>query len=147
MRPTVTEQLRDTRRILNDVVLPHIADGYAAQIASLALTNLEMLEGAWAKVLPFLHWDNAGALALLASLRGEISPELASAVARAAGAPPCDPYDMQALQARNEALQTLVHRAIGECGPGGREAIRAHLLERTARYPLRPLLGRTSKTD
>jgi hypothetical protein len=142
MRPTIAEQLRETRRILNDMLLPRLDDDYAAQILVKALANLEMLEMAWSNVLPYLHWDNDTALALLNDMRTEVGAELAAAIDKAARGPLCAPFDANALQARNEALQALVHRVIGECGPDGRRRIHAHLMERTMRYPMRP--GATS---
>lgn len=137
MRPTISEQLRETQRILNDVVAPCL-DDYAAQILAKALANLEMLETSWQDVVPFLHWDNAASLALLKKLRQEADADLASMIDEAESAPACATYDVAMLQARNEALQALIHHAIKECGPYGHRHIHAHLMERTGRYPMRP---------
>lgn len=138
MRPTISEQLRATRRILNEAVLPQIDNNYSARILEMALSNLEMLETAWANVLPFLRWDNEAALKLLRQLRNEVGSDLASAIDQAESDPSGDSLDASALQARNEALQALVQKTIGACGPEGRRRIHAQLLERTARYPMRP---------
>lgn len=138
MRPTIAEQLRETRRILDDLLRPQITDGYTTQIMTMAFANLEMLETAWADVLPFLHWDNDAALTLLGDLRGELPQDLAAEIGEARNAAPYDPFDAVTLETRNEALQALLERAIGQCGPEGRRRVHAHLLERTARYPMRP---------
>lgn len=135
MRPTISEQLRETRRILGDTLLPQLADSYAAQILKKALANLEMLESAWPDVVPFLHWDNQAMAALLGEV--EVSGALTEAIGQATLSE-CEPCDAGALHSRNESLNALVERAIGECGPGDRRRIQAHLLERTARYPMRP---------
>jgi hypothetical protein len=138
MRPTIAEQLRETRRILNDMLIPVINDDYMAQIMKSAFANLEMLESAWENVLPFLHWDNETTVAVLRDVRDLVSDELAVAIDNAKPDQPCDPFDVSALQSRNVLLQSLICQAVGECDGQGLRRIQAHLLERTARYPMRP---------
>ena len=38
----------------------------------------------------------------------------------------------------SDRLQALVQRAVRECGPAGQRLIHAQMMERTARYPMRP---------
>lgn len=138
MRPTIAEQLRETRRILTDIVAPQI-NAYSKEILRMALSNLEMLERAWEKVPKFLYWDNSSTLALLRNLQDQVPADLASAIVEAGHAPPDDPLDISTLEIRNAALRALLHQAVGQCGDEGWRAIQAQLLERTARYPMRPL--------
>jgi len=138
MRPTISEQIHATRRILNDSVLPRVNDEYSSRILEMVLSNLEMLETAWTDVLPFLRWDNESAQKLLSELRNDVGSELALAINRIKSDPASDSLDASTLQARNEALQALVQQSIRQCGPENRRRIHAQLLERTARYPMRP---------
>lgn len=147
MRPTIAEQLSETRRILTDVLTPRIKDDYALQIMRMAFSNLEMLEGAWPKVLPFLHWDNQVTLTLLGDVRGQVDADLASAVEQAEQIVSIDPFDVSTLETRNAELRMLLHRAIGQCSQQERRVIQAHLLERTARYPMRPLKASSTGTQ
>jgi len=139
MRPTIDEQIRETRRILADFWLPQIDDAYRSQIATMLLANLEMLETNWKKVLPFLAWDNAKATDMLEMLREDVNAELVHAIDAALVQDAGDTFDVTAQETRNETLQALLCRAIGFCTVDHRRAIRSYLLDRTARYPMRPM--------
>ncbi len=136
MRPSIDEQLRETQRILGGLA-PQL-DGYSAQILRMALANLETLETGWSKVLPFLHWDNDATLAMLTALQSDLDAQTVAVIGDVARKPACDPYDAGALQQYNEELQAVVVLALAGCGPAGRRRVHSHLLERTARYPMRP---------
>jgi hypothetical protein len=85
-----------------------------------------------------LHWDNEATLETLERLQHDVTPKLSQAITEAKSDPADDPFDVDDLQHRNERLQSLLQRAIGECGPEGRRLVHACLMERTARYPMRP---------
>ncbi|SCW33716.1 hypothetical protein SAMN02927924_00021 [Sphingobium faniae] len=141
MRPTISEQLRETRRIMNDVIAPNLHDGYSAQILEKLLSNLGMLERCWANVAPFLAWDNEQAFAMLEAICSGVSADLAQGIDRVRQDAAGDPFDMQALEDRNTRIQALLQRAIRECGPDDHRKIQVYLMERTARYPMRPDIG------
>ena len=70
MHPTVDEQLRGVRRLLDGVVE---ADGGLLSARSAAALDdarriVRRLEWSWSLVLPFLDWDNRATEALLAEL-------------------------------------------------------------------------------
>jgi len=147
MRPTISEQLHETRRILQGVLASNDIDGYSAQITAMALSNLEMLEASWDKVLPFLRWDNDMALRLLQEMRGSLSPDLSNAIAQETQRAPTDALDASAQQKRNESIQELVVRVIEEGDADSLRHIHAYLLERTSRYPMRPLTAKRQQAS
>jgi hypothetical protein len=119
MYPTVTDQLRELRRVLNDVVMPEVSGSYAMDTLTSALSTLKMLEGAWDRVVPFLRWDNEQLLGLL----GDAVPD--------AEAP--DPSDFSAVHQRNLELRERLATAVRD-GAGTAPLI-AYFRERIARYP------------
>jgi hypothetical protein len=139
MRPTLAEQLRGLRRVLEVAVAPAIADDYATEALAGVQRALAMLETREPEVLPFLLWDNAATAQLL---------ELIDASGVALGSPvaPAEPVDstrIAALDAENERLRGLLARAVPAlaAAPDGSAAavlhadVVAHLRERIARYP------------
>jgi hypothetical protein len=116
MFPTVTDQLRELRRILNDVVMPELSGSYARDTLSSALATLKMLEGAWDRVVPFLLWDNA-------QLSGLLDDDVA----------PPDPTDFNAVHARNLELRDRLATSVRD-GLGGAPLL-DYFRERIARYP------------
>jgi hypothetical protein len=141
MRPSIGEQLRGTRRILHDVVAPEVTDAYAAEVLRAALANLEMIERAWATVLPFLAWDNDALARLLARVAPLVDTDLAGRIARDCAVTP-DPLDAEAQRIHNEALRAILADAVPGLADGGDRtaavfaAVRSHLRERADRYPL-----------
>jgi len=122
MFPTVTDQLRELRRVLNDVVLPEVSGSYAQDTLSSALSTLKMLEGAWDRVVPFLLWDNEQLTVLL----GDDDP----------GAVEPDRSDFTAVHLRNLELRARLAEAIRD-SPGAMptEALTAYFRQRITRYP------------
>ncbi|HEY2301019.1 MAG TPA: hypothetical protein VGH66_03965 [Acidimicrobiales bacterium] len=125
MYPTVTDQLRELRRVLNDVVMPEVSGSYARDTLSTAMATLQMLEGAWDRVLPFLLWDNEQLTALV----GELEPQ----------SEPPDPSDFTAVHRRNLDLRDRLAGRIRdgqEVGPAPPiAALTAYFRARIARYP------------
>jgi len=119
MYPTVTDQLRELRRVLNDVVMPEISGSYAIDTLASALSTLKMLEGAWDRVVPFLLWDNEQLIGLL----GDDGPD--------ALAP--DPSDFTAVHLRNLQLRERLATTVRD-GPDPAPLV-AYFRERIARYP------------
>jgi hypothetical protein len=125
MYPTVTDQLRELRRVLNDVVMPEVSGSYARDTLSTAMATLHMLEGAWDQVLPFLLWDNEQLTALV----GEPDPQ----------SEPPDPSDFTAVHRRNLDLRDRLAGSIREAPARGdappTAALTAYFRARIARYP------------
>lgn len=121
MFPTVTDQLRELRRVLNDVVMPEVSGSYAQDTLSSALATLKMLEGAWDRVVPFLRWDNE---------------QLAGLLGDGPATDPPDPSDFNAVHGRNLELRDRLAATVRdspevlESGP-----LIAYFRQRIARYP------------
>ena len=116
MFPTVTDQLRELRRVLDDVVMPEVTGSYARDTLTSALATLKMLEGAWDRVVPFLLWDNEQ----LSGLLGDDAERP-------------DPSDFTAVHQRNLALRDGLAKMV-QAGPE-RAPLVAYFRERIARYP------------
>ncbi len=142
MRPTVAEQLRETCRILDQVVAPAISNDHAAEVLRSLVGNLNMLGKTWDKVLPFLHWDNVETGLLLETSMVGLAADLASDIAATLRAPACDPFEISQVESRNEALRALLSRLLGaaKSNEPTLAAVRAHLLARAERYPMRSIL-------
>jgi hypothetical protein len=139
MRPTLAEQLRGLRRVLDVAVAPAIADDYATEALAGVQRALAMLEAREPEVLPFLLWDNAATADLLAHIAS-------AGVALAGPLAPAEPVDhtrIAALDAENERLRGLLAGAVPAlaAAPEGSAVaalhadVVAHLRERIARYP------------
>ncbi len=148
MHPTVTEQLREIRRVLAEVVMPEVGGDYAREALQAALATLGMLEGAWDRVLPFLRWDNERVAQLLSELDGVaahagptglLDDRMAGRIAAAISADPPDPTDFAALHRRNLELRALLAEAVPAlvaCTGGvPPEPVVAYVRERIDRYP------------
>ena len=151
MHPSVTEQLRGVRRTLTEVVAPDLSSPYPAEVLRGVVAALEGLERSWTRVLPFLVWDNAETAALLGAISPVVEPELAVRITQLCDAEPGDALDVDAGDARNEALRGLLAEAVPGLAAGGAEtadahaAVVAHLRERIDRFPLTmnaPMPGR-----
>jgi len=142
LRPTVSEQLAGMRRILVEVVAPEVHGAYPADMLRGIVANLEMLESSWARVAPFLAWDNAETTRVLRDVQTCVDGTLAPRIQAALGEPEPDPLAADALEARNTQLRELLAEAIpllASGGPGCDEpytAVRTHLRDRIERFPL-----------
>ncbi len=121
MFPTVTDQLRELRRVLADVVMPEVTGSYATDTLSSALATLKMLERAWDRVVPFLVWDNEQLIGLLGD-------------AGAADRP--DSSDFGAVHERNLALRERLATTVRDFPDEvATDALTAYFRQRIARYP------------
>jgi hypothetical protein len=152
VHPSVTEQLRGVRRTLTEVVAPDLSHPYPTEVLRGVVAALEGLERSWVRVLPFLTWDNAATATLL---REQVAPAvdapLAARISAALEEPEPDPLDVDAADARNEALRGLLADAVpqltagGDATAGAHAAVVAHLRARIERFPLTmnaPMPGR-----
>jgi hypothetical protein len=139
MYPTVSDQLREIRRVLASVVQPEVGAAYARETLSAALETLRMLEGAWDKVLPFLRWDNGEVARLLGDAAQSADSGLAGRISLALASEPPDPTDFDAAHQRNLDLRGLLAAVVSglpDAAGGGLPApVVAYVRERIARYP------------
>lgn len=142
MRPTISEQLRQTARLLEDVVAPDLTSEYSARVLRGLVKNLRMLETSWDQVVPFLQWDNEETSKLLDASTHIVPAALAARLAARPSELP-DPLDACAVQKHNYTIRGLLSEAISEIDPASdhdssvRNAITTHLKKRTSRYPMR----------
>ncbi|MEO5837317.1 MAG: hypothetical protein ABIQ73_29600 [Acidimicrobiales bacterium] len=136
MRPTLSEQLRGLRHILDHVVAPEVQGAYATDILLGVSRALEMLALRAGEVGPFLVWDNNETRELLRMI----------ATSGAAVTEPIDPIepiatgDVDALDAENERLRGILAAVIPAIAADASTselhgAVVVHLRERVARYP------------
>ena len=138
MRPTLPEQLRGLRHVLEHVVAPAVVDDYPQSTLQGVIRALEMLEARVDDVLPFLVRDNTATAELLQMIAACIP--LAGSIA------PPEPVDMAriaSIDAENERLRALLADAIpalasapeGSAAAGIHAQVVTHLRARIAQYP------------
>lgn len=136
MRPTLSEQLRGLRHILDHVVAPQVQSDYANDTLLGVSRALEMLALRAGDVGPFLEWDNHETRELLRTI----------ATRGAALTQPIDPIapiatgDLDGADAENERLRGILAAVIPVLAADAEmhdvhAAVVAHLRERVARYP------------
>ena len=137
MRPDVTEQLAGLRRILAEVVAPHVVDPYPADVLAGVLIALDTLSR-WDQIPDFLRWDSERCNSILAM-----------AGARTVGFTG-DPLDLDALADHQRA----VHGALEAAMPAvlsdapARSAMIGYFRERCGRFPLASTsVGRTARDE
>ena len=135
VRPTLPEQLRGLRRILDQVVAPAVAGDYERSTLEGVIRSLEMLEQRVDDVGPFLAWDNLETASLLRSIatRLAVSEQFDSPSVVGAG-------DVVALDAENERLRGMLTAVLPVLVSDPSMAdlhatVIAHLRVRLARYP------------
>ena len=136
MRPTLSEQLRGLRHILDHVVAPQVQADYAHDTLLGVSRALEMLALRTGDVGPFLEWDNHETRELLRTIamRGVALTQPIDPLAPIATA------DLDALDAENERLRGILAAVIPALAADAaahdlHAAVVAHLRERVARYP------------
>ena len=112
MRPTVTEQLRAIRRILNDVIVPEVNATYPTDILKNVLFNLQELEANWMRWTAHLEWENHQLQQLALDARGRVGGSLQQEVDAATTLAPVDHFDYDGACAYNDALRLCVAEII-----------------------------------
>jgi len=135
VRPTLPEQLRGLRRILDQVVAPAVDGDYERSTLEGVIRALEMLEQRANDAVPFLVWDNDQTLALLRSIAAHVP--LDGAIEPPS---PVEPSDVVALDAENERVRGLLAAAVPSLARdrGASEVyahVIAHLRARVSRFP------------
>ena len=136
MRPTLSEQLRGLRHILDHVVAPAVQADYAHDTLAGVSRALEMLAARAGEVGPFLEWDNHETRELLRTIatRGVALTEPIDPIA------PLAIGDLDGADAENERLRGVLAAVIPVLAADAdthdlHAAVVAHLRERIARYP------------
>jgi AcrR family transcriptional regulator len=125
VRPTVDEQLRGVRAVLERVVAPDVRAPYPTDVLATVLAALERLEHDWSTVPAALRAESADLDALLAGTRAGVSPETATAIDAALAGPTPDWLDPAAARAHYLIRRGLLADVVRETGAG--PAIVAHL--------------------
>jgi hypothetical protein len=112
MRPTITEQLRAIRRILNDVIVPEVNTTYPTDILKNVLFNLQELEANWMRWTAHLEWENEQLQKLTLDARARVDTALQQQIDGAAALAPADHFDYDGACAYNDALRTCVTEII-----------------------------------
>src|SRR6185295_14417743 len=102
VRPTVEEQLRGVRAVLERVVAPDVRAPYPTDVLATVLAALERLEQDWSTVPAALRSESADLDALLAEARTSVSPQTAAAIDAALIVPAPDWLDPAAARAHYE---------------------------------------------
>lgn len=135
MRPTLAEQLRGLRHILENAVQPELRGDYPREILGGVIRSLDILVHGVDAVGPFLEWDIRETRALLEAIEAHVTlagpREPAATIADG---------DLVALDAENDRLRTLLAAAIpslegNDAAADVQRAVIAHLRERIDRHP------------
>jgi hypothetical protein len=138
MRPNVSEQLDGIRRVLTQVIVPHVTDPYAASVLNGLLAALGSLAAGWSIVPQFLRWDAEGTATVLTAARpyldAGLTAELDEVLDRAPGAD----CDVLVLELHHRCLRGLLERAVPAIieQPSIRSLLVGHLRARIERFPL-----------
>lgn len=147
MRPSIGEQLEQVRRILDEVVAPHVSGPYPRDILAGLANTLSGLAGTWQRVPAFLQWDVEQVRQLLTDWLDLGGAQVDSAVADGVRdvlelpRPADNPLDIEALDEYDRRLRSGLESVV----PSTAErpefvALRRRLAEyftaRVDRYPL-----------
>lgn len=147
MRPSIGEQLEQVRRILDDVIAPHVDDPYPQDILGGLANTLSGLAANWHRVPAFLQWDIGQVRQLLTEWLALGGATVDSAIADdvrgvlALSAPPDNPIDFEALDGYHSRLRAVLEKvvtSIAECSEFAdmRPRLTGYFTARVDRYPL-----------
>jgi hypothetical protein len=147
VRPSIGEQLEQVRRILDDVVAPHVADPYPQDILGGLGNTLSGLAASWHRVPAFLQWDVEQVRQLLTEwvvLGGtEVDAAVAEAVRTALELPrPSDnPLDFEALDEYDGRLRAALQAVVPSVAARSeftefRSRLTVYFSARVDRYPI-----------
>ena len=137
MRPTVSEQLAGTARILREVVAPAVDGAYPADILGGLAATLDALAGGWADVPSFLAWDAERTIGLLADVATDLDEGHRARLDAVSAEEPDDARDVRGLEAHHARARSLLADVVASGPPEALGAALAdHARERAARYPL-----------
>ena len=138
VRPDVSEQLDGIRRILGQVIAPHVTDPYAASILRGLLDALGGLAAGWSLVPSFLRWDTDETAGVLNVARPYLDEAMIADLDEVLAHAPDDDTDVLALETHHRSLRGLLERAVPAIveQPDVRSLLIDHFRARIARFPL-----------
>ncbi len=120
MRPTIEEQLRGLRAVLEQVVAPEVDAPYPRDLLATVLGALERLEQQWGRELVAMRDESAALDGLLADARRATPPPdtgLDAAIASALAESPPDWLDPAAARRHYETRRGLLAEVVRELDP------------------------------
>jgi len=138
VRPNVSEQLDGIRRVLTQVIAPHVTDPYAASILTGLVGALGSLAAGWSSVPQFLRWDADGSAAVLTGARPYLDEGLTAELDEVLDHAPDGDCDVLVLELHHRRLRALLERAVPVLleQPTTRSHLVGHLRARIERFPL-----------
>jgi hypothetical protein len=138
MRPNVSEQLDGIRRVLTQVIAPHVTDPYAASVLNGLLGALGSLAAGWSFVPQFLRWDTDGTATVLTAARPYLDEGLTAELDEVLEHAPDGDCDVLVLELHHRRLRALLERAVPAIieQPIIRSLLVGHLRARIQRFPL-----------
>lgn len=136
MRPTIQEQLDQSARLLETLVMPAVAERMSRVILEGVIENLKLLRSALPKIKGFFVWDNEAMICLLRDLgqHSAIDGGLENAELASGSTSDCEEVENEALRKR---LADIICSL--DADDARLAAIRQHLIERASRFPLRSI--------
>jgi len=137
MRPNVSEQLDGIRRVLTQVIAPHVTDPYAASILNGILGALGSLAAGWSNVAQFLRWDADGTATVLTTARPYLDEGLTAELDEVLDHVPEADCDVLVLEEHHRRLRALLERAVPAIveQPTISSLLVGHLRARIERFP------------
>jgi hypothetical protein len=136
VRPSVTEQLAGTARILRDVIAPAVDGAYPADILAGLVATLDALAAGWAEVPAYLAWDTARTLELLEAV-AQALPEGQRGALREVASEEISALDVRALEAHHARARAVLADVVAAGPPPALvHPLAEHARARAARYPL-----------
>ena len=141
MKPSVDEQLRQSRRILLEQVLPAVESDHVADLVRRLAADLRKLGTCWEMAAPFARWE----VQTLESVLDTVAPALGEDGRRELAGLRGPPVDGGAgyaeLCARSEALRRALDFAVRRLPPPAEApaewaVVRAYFRERLERDPM-----------
>jgi hypothetical protein len=147
VRPSIGEQLEQVRRILDDVVAPHVADPYPQDILGGLGNTLSGLAASWHRVPAFLQWDVEQIRQLLTEWVALGGPEVDAAVAETVRTalelprPSDNPLDFDALDEYDRRLRAALEVVVPSIAARSdlaqsRSRLTGYFSARVDRYPI-----------
>lgn len=141
MKPSVDEQLRQSRRILLEEVLPAVGSDHVADIVRRLAADLRKLGTCWELAAPFARWEVETLESLLDVVGSALADPDHMEMTELRGLPVADGATYPELCRRSETLRRALDLAVRRLPPPGeapREwaAVQAYFSERLDRDPM-----------
>lgn len=141
MKPSVDEQLRQSRRLLLEQVLPAVESDHVADIVRRLAADLRKLGTCWELATPFSRWEVETLDALLDTVGPALGEGDRDELAEIRGLPVGAGASYAELCERTEVLRRALDHAVRRLpspaeAPAEWQAVRGYFTERLARDPM-----------